>query len=143
MRSSIEYNEHILLSKLESRIYYEWCRKNGISYSLLQVLDVLYQQPEGIDAKYICDTMFIYKQTLTGLIKQLESSKYIQIKKDSIDKRRKLIILTKTGFDYVEGILTRLYEKEDITFNCLSDQEKKIFNRLYRKVVQTLQKELG
>lgn len=143
MRSSKEFNEHILLGRLESKIYYEWCQKKGISYSLLQILDLLYEYPVGVEAKFISETMFIYKQTLTGLLKQLHNNGYIKTEKDIIDKRRKLISLTDKGTIYVESILNDLYKKEDLVFNCLNDEEKITFNKLYKKIVTNLQKELG
>ncbi|MGG7163898.1 MarR family winged helix-turn-helix transcriptional regulator [Clostridium ihumii] len=143
MRSSKEFNEHILLGRLESKIYYEWCQKKGISYSLLQILDLLYEYPDGVEAKFISETMFIYKQTLTGLLKQLHNNGYIKTEKDIIDKRRKLISLTDKGTIYVESILNDLYKKEDLVFNCLNDEEKITFNKLYKKIVTNLQKELG
>lgn len=143
MRSSKEFNEHILLGRLESKIYYEWCQKKGISYSLLQILDLLYEYPGGVEAKFISETMFIYKQTLTGLLKQLHNNEYIKTEKDIIDKRRKLISLTDKGTIYVESILNDLYKKEDLVFNCLNDEEKITFNKLYKKIVTNLQKELG
>lgn len=143
MRSSKEFNEHILLGRLESKIYYEWCQKKGISYSLLQILDLLYEYPGGVEAKFISETMFIYKQTLTGLLKQLHNNGYIKTEKDIIDKRRKLISLTDKGTIYVESILNDLYKKEDLVFNCLNDEEKITFNKLYKKIVTNLQKELG
>ncbi len=142
MRSSMQYNEHLRLSALEARLYREWCQRHNISYSHLLILDLLYQYEEGVDGTFICDTLLVYKQTLTGLLKFLEKKEYIAWNQCKKDKRKKVISLTAQGRQYVESILNDLYEKEDSAFNCLNAEEKTMFNKLYQKLVTSLQEEL-
>lgn len=143
MRSSKEYNEHIYLSNLEEKIYSKWCAKVGISHSLLKILDLLYEHQEGVEVSFISDKLVIYKQTLTGLLKQLKESEYITWDKDVNDKRKKMVTLTEKGIKYTESIMSTLYEKEDRAFNVLTEEEKIAFNNIYRKLVFELEKELS
>ena len=143
MRSSKAYNEHIYLSNLEDKIYSKWCVDHGIAYSLLKILDLLYGYQEGVEVSFISDKLVFYKQTVTGLLKQLKESGYITWSKDKDDKRKKVVTLTQSGVEYAELVLTQLYEKEDKVFNSLTEEEKHVFNSIYKKIVTELEKELG
>lgn len=142
MLSSSEYNEHIFLSRRELRIYSKWCQKKGISHSMLIILDLLYENSNGLKPSVISENLIICKQTLTGLLRQLENKKYITQEKDNQDKRKKIIILTKEGRSYAESLLEDLYAAERKVIDILTEEEKKKFNKSYLKLVNELEKQL-
>lgn len=142
MISSSEYNEHIFLSRREQRIYSKWCKKKGISHSMLIILDLLCENSNGLEPSVISENLFICKQTLTGLLHQLESDGYITHKKDKRDKRKKLIILTEEGKGYTESLLEDLYAVETKVIDILTGDEKQKFNKFYLELVNELEKQL-
>lgn len=142
MLSSSIYNEHIFLSRREVRIYSKWCQKQGISHSMLIILDLLYENNNGLKPSIISENLIICKQTLTGLLRQLETKKYITQEKDKQDKRKKLIMLTEEGKLYTENLLKDLYATERKVIDILTDEEKTNFNKSYLKLVNELENQL-
>jgi len=142
MLSSSIYNEHIFLSRREFRIYSKWCQKQGISHSMLIIIDLLYENSDGLKPSIISENLIICKQTLTGLLRQLENKKYITQEKDKQDKRKKLIMLTEEGRHYAENLLKDLYAIERKVIDILTDEEKINFNKSYLKLVNELENQL-
>lgn len=143
MQPNNVYNAHILLSKREALVYQKWCAKNGISYTLLQILDLLYQYPDGAHATFICETMFVYKQTLTGLLRRLEKEGLAKCGKDARDGRKKRIMLTQKGRSYTETVLRALYQKEEKVYRSFAAEEIMHLNQTYEKLVDRLAGELA
>lgn len=77
----------------------------------------------------------IDKTTVGKAIQTLEDKKCIERKADENDKRRKLLHLTKTGCDKVQGIVNIHDEWFEKIIQCLSQEEQARFEEYCQKII--------
>lgn len=101
------YYRHFSLAQIENRIYAEWCKKRGISYSWLLILDMILRAKDDIEPAMISDSLFIPRQTMTSLLDQMEKNGLIVRVRSQTDRRRVNLSLTEKGHEtncrHIEG----------------------------------------
>ena len=137
------FYRHFTLAQQENRIYGEWCKKRGISYSWLLVLDFILRAENDVEPAMIADALSIPRQTVTGILDQLEKNGLTRREPHPADRRRTRLFLTEKGRDTITAILKELAVHEDAVIDEISREEMATFNRIYSTLVEKLQERLN
>lgn len=84
------------LSRLITRAYQPYLEKLGITYPQYLVLLVLWEK-DGVAVQDISQKLILNTNTLTPLLKRMESLGLIKREKDTKDERKVMIYLTQQG----------------------------------------------
>ena len=136
------FYRHFSLAQIENRIYAEWCKKRGISYSWLLILDMILRAKDGIEPSMISDSLFMPRQTMTSLLDQLENNGLILRERSLTDRRRINLALTERGEETIVGILKELAVHENGIINDISREKMAVFNEIYAEMVAGLKSRL-
>jgi len=79
-----------------NRLYKSLLKDIGLTYPQLLVLMALWEKDDQLVGE-IGKTLFLNSNTLTPLIKRLESMEYVVRKRDTNDERKVLVSLTSAG----------------------------------------------
>lgn len=136
------FYRHFSLAQIENRIYADWCKKRGISYSWLLILDMILRAKDAIEPAMISDSLFIPRQTMTSLLDQMEKNGLIVRERSETDRRRINLRLTDKGKETIVDILKELAVHENIIINDISREKMAIFNEIYADIVTGLKSRL-
>lgn len=136
------FYQHFMLMQQENRIYATWCKKHGISYLWMIVLDTLLRV-EHIEPAMLADRLSIPRQSMTSLLDQLEKNGLIRREAHPADRRCTRLYLTEKGRETIDGILEKLSVHEQAVTEDISREEIATFNRIYAQIVEKLQKRLA
>ncbi len=136
------FYHHFTLVQQENHIYAEWCKKRGISYTWLIILDTMLRSEKEVEPAMLSDMLFIPRQTVTSLLDQLEKNGLIRLETHPADRRRTRLYLTAKGHDTITTILKELAVHEDAVIDEISREEMATFNRIYSTIVEKLHKRL-
>ena len=92
------------VSNLITRKYKPLLDKLDLTYTQYIVMMVLWEQ-SPVNEKFLCEALCLKTNTLTPLLKKLESKGYIEKKKDSQDERNLVITLTEKGAELQDKAL--------------------------------------
>lgn len=106
-------------------VYDQWAQFNNITSNTLFVIYILFEFPDLCTQRFICNKLFLPKQTVNSILDTLENKGYISKKASPLDKREKVLSLTKTGVDYAHDILFALYQFEENAFASMDEKERK------------------
>ncbi len=84
------------VSNMITRKYKPLLDELDLTYTQYIVMMVLWEE-EKVNEKLLCETLCLKSNTVTPLLKKLESKGYIKKCKDPEDERNLIITLTKTG----------------------------------------------
>lgn len=136
------FYRHFTLAQIENRIYAEWCRKRGVSYSWLLILDMILRAKDGIEPAMISDALFMPRQTMTSLLDQMEKNGLIHRERSHTDRRRINLTLTGKGNETIVGILKELAVHENRIVSEISREKMTVFNEIYGEIVNKLKNRL-
>ncbi len=105
--------------------YEEWFQKSGANFFQVQVAFSIIAGATTQDE--ICKKFKMPKQTVNKVIKDFQRNNYLTLETEEIDSRRKKILLTESGKDFIEKISEPL-----INF------DRKVFNRIGKRNFQKL-----
>ena len=128
------FYRHFTLVQQENRIYAEWCKKRGISYTWLIILDTMLRAEKDIEPAMLSDTLFIPRQTITSLLDQLEKNGLIRREPHPADRRRKLVSLTPAGREFAREVVETIFEKERIAMEVLTSEEQEQLLAMYGRL---------
>lgn len=134
---------HFLLADQERRIYAKWCQKRGISYIKMQLLYYISNAENGAKPSELADTMLIPRQTMTGLLDQLEKKKLISRQRYLKDRRKLHIVLEEEGQAMLDTVLSELLKYEMAVMHSIDAEEFRIFNKVFTKLVSELTNQLN
>lgn len=66
------FYRHYEYIQKENSLYSRWFQKRGLSYPQFLILDAVLRRPEGAEPTALAEECFMPKQTVTGLLDQLE-----------------------------------------------------------------------
>ena len=84
------------VSNMITRKYKPLLDELDLTYTQYIVMMVLWEE-ECVNEKLLCETLCLKSNTVTPLLKKLESKEYIKKNKDPDDERNLVITLTKAG----------------------------------------------
>ena len=133
------FYQHIALQKRENLLYSRWCRKRNLSPAWLMVLDSLRRASGGMEPSQLAAELMLPRQTMTGLLDQLERRSYVQRQRHEYDRRRLCVVLLPAGTEVLASYDEELCGLEQKAVQSLSCEEMEQFNALYAKLVSALE----
>lgn len=94
---------------------------------------------EDIETAHAASEAGISKGTLTGVVKTLESYRYIQRKKHETDARRVILSLTGSGRKLMEGLFPAFNQEEAFVVRGLSGKQRADLAKSLRIIVEQLE----
>ena len=110
----------------------------NINQSELDVLASLYYISDGsftMSPTQLYDVMLFSSGGMTKLLKKLESKDLIIRVENEIDKRSKLVQITKSGIEITVKALKGIVSLEDEYFSRLDEKEQELFIKLIYKML--------
>ncbi|MCH3977850.1 MAG: MarR family winged helix-turn-helix transcriptional regulator [Candidatus Methanomethylophilus sp.] len=104
------------------RLYQDYAKSVGMSYTSLLVLDILYDAGP-ISQKEISEAMMCSKQSVNQIVRALWEKGYAELSEDLSDRRNKQVRLTESGTAYAEKLLLPLYEASENAFDVLGAEK--------------------
>ena len=121
------------------RLYDHWGWKHNIAFSTFMVMEKLLQYPEGGFPSEIADRLYLPRQTMSGILRNLEKSGYIVRSFHPSDGRRKVIRLTESGRAYISELLVQLNQAQMRAYALLTVAEQKQLNYLMERLTDGLE----
>ena len=118
-------------SRLLIHVYQPWFAKLGITYTQYLVLMVLWEE-DGLPLNAISRRLYLDSNTLTPLIKRMETMKMVTRRKNKNDGRQTIISLTEHGRE--------LQQHASIIPDCMADvlHEKGLTDDEFASMLPTL-----
>ncbi len=104
-------DEWILLWRAFELFYFRFLKKYNLSLNSFHVLTLLSRNPGGLEPSLLAERLGIMRQALTPLLNGLEKKHYLTRQSQVDDHRRKKIVLTPSGLEFiteVEGSMSTL-----------------------------------
>lgn len=118
------------VSNLITRKYKPLLERLGLTYTQYIVMMVLWEEAP-VNEKLLCERLCLKSNTLTPLLKKLESKGYIEKRKDPKDERNLVIALTKSGSALKEAALC-VPETIAREFDLCEEESVFLYTILYR-----------
>lgn len=116
--------------------YDEFAKQSNVSSALLWVLYALNDGNPHTQIE-ISNDWKLPKTTINTVIKEIQQLGYVELIPIKGKRREMSIVLTETGKEYADNLLSVLYKKEAAVFKTLSPEERQIV-----EVMKKLAKEL-
>lgn len=139
-RSEINYESYSIWAQATA-LYARWANDNKMSYSQMVVLYALMTR-KNLSQKKICENYGLTKQTVNGLINDLEKKKLLSLVTNPKDKREKIIHLNDQGKAYVSEKVGRLVEIEENIYGQIGYERIKESNDTMNLYNLLLEREL-
>lgn len=139
LREQIKQVNTALSSTLD--LYRIWAKRMNIHYNALLVLYTLKDYGECTQ-KQICSWWALPKQTVHGILQELEKQGYLQIRANMENKRERLVSFSQTGEAYANRILTPLQEMEERAMEALGEEGRKQLIESNQLYYECLRKEI-
>lgn len=109
--------------------YDEFAKQSNVSSALLWVLYALNDGNSHTQIE-ISNDWELPKTTVNTVIKELEQGGYIELIPIKGKRREMSIVLTKSGEEYADNILSELYEKEAQVYKSLTKEDREVIAKL-------------
>ena len=114
-------------------------RKVDLTMAQVEVLSYLiFSEGYSRSLKEIEHHLSVAQSTAAGIVKRLETKKFVSSYISQDDKRRKMIVLTDKGIEYSSVARANMDAAEEMLLHNLTDEEKEIFYQLLVKINQGL-----
>lgn len=105
-------------------IYEDYAKTLGLSYSSLQVLNVIFHNQDICTQKIICQQTLLPKQTVNAIMTGFLKQGMIELSEIEYDRRTKAIHLTEEGKVYSKKIIPKIRNAENKAMRNLSDEQR-------------------
>ena len=122
------------------RMYNAWTQKRGFNYNAIFVLDQIYSNEGRCTLSDIQKKLSLPKQTISFILKSLETRGYIIKETDDTDKRSKLLKFTENGKQLAEKLLSEINEIEVQAFSSMSELERASFRLGFKAFEMAIEK---
>lgn len=135
----LAYNQ---LTKECDTIYHAAAANSGLSDCAFWILYTVQDTECTYTQSEICDNSFLPRQTVNSALKKLEKDGYLTL--NCIEgKISKSIHLTEQGHAFVQKYITPVMAAENRACELFSDEEKNLFLRIFRTLVDRLNEEIS
>lgn len=97
----------------------------GVGYPEMMVLYALEMEGD-LTQKQISERYGMQKQTVNTVVKVLKNQGYIELVSGTVDKRSKIVSLTKSGNEYATQLLSPLMNAEDKVYRIIGEERLRV-----------------
>lgn len=119
-------------------LYDEYAKQHGMKMKSLLVVNVLFYAKDGMTQTEICKRTFQSKQTVNLIIKHLLADNYVEVSEMTVDRRNKIVRMTKKGLAYFEKIIRHITLSEDQAMAMFTYEQQKQLIELSRTFTKNL-----
>ena len=119
--------------------YGTFAKKMGVDTSELYVVDALWDEPEGLSQRSICEVCDMGKQTISAICKRLAARDVVVAHAGQVDKRERIMALTEEGREQWRLPVERMRELELKAAAAISPEEAELFVKVVRLYAKTFQ----
>lgn len=123
-------------------LYRIWAKKNQLNYNTLLVLYTLDDLKECTQ-KEICNWWALPKQTVHGILLDLQKNGYVKLVTSEKNKRERIVSLTPSGQEYANSHLTTLYLLEETAMQKMGEELQEQFIRANTKYYELFKEEIA
>lgn len=119
--------------------YGTFAKKIGVDTSELYVVDALWDEPEGLSQRSICEACDMGKRTVSAICKRLAARDVVVANASQADKRERIMALTDEGREQWRLPIERMRELEMKAAAAISPEEAVLFVKVIKQYAKTLQ----
>ncbi|WP_462383611.1 MarR family winged helix-turn-helix transcriptional regulator [Senegalimassilia anaerobia] len=119
--------------------YGTFAKKIGVDTSELYVVDALWDEPEGLSQRSICEACDMGKQTISAICKRLAARDVVVANASQADKRERIMALTDEGREQWRLPIERMRELEMKAAAAISPEEAVLFVKVIKRYAKTFQ----
>lgn len=119
--------------------YGTFAKKIGVDTSELYVVDALWDEPEGLSQRSICEACDMGKQTIGAICKRLAARDVVVANASQADKRERIMVLTDEGREQWRLPIERMRELEMKAAAAISPEEAVLFVKVIKQYAKTFQ----
>lgn len=119
--------------------YGTFAKKMGVDTSELYVVDALWDEPEGLSQRSICEVCDMDKQTISAICKRLAARDVVVAHAGQADKRERIMALTEEGREQWRLPVERMRELEMKAAAAISPEGAELFVKVVRLYAKTFQ----
>ncbi len=119
--------------------YGTFAKKIGVDTSELYVVDALWDEPEGLSRRSICEACDMGKQTISAICKRLAARDVVVANASQADKRERIMALTDEGREQWRLPIERMRELEMKAAAAISPEEAVLFVKVIKQYAKTFQ----
>ena len=122
--------------------YSAFAKNMGVDTSELYVVDALWDEPEGLSQRAICEVCDMGKQTISAICKRLAARDVVVARASQADKRERIMTLTDEGREQWHLPVERMRELEVKAAAAISADEAALFVKVVKLYAKTFQEEV-
>ena len=122
-----------------SGAYGTFAKKIGVDTSERYVVDALWDEPEGLSQRSICEACDMGKQTISAICKRLAARDVVVANASQADKRERIMALTDEGREQWRLPIERMRELEMKAAAAISPEEAVLFVKVIKQYAKTFQ----
>lgn len=122
--------------------YSTFAKNTGVDTSELYVVDALWDEPDGLSQRAICESCDMGKQTISAICKRLAARDVVVARASQADKRERIMTLTDEGREQWHLPVERMRELEVKAAAAISPEEAELFVKVVRLYAKTFQEEV-
>lgn len=119
--------------------YGAFAKKIGVDTSELYVVDALWDEPEGLSQRSICEACDMGKQTISAICKRLAARDVVVANASQANKRERIMALTDEGREQWRLPIERMRELEMKAAAAISPEEAVLFVKVIKQYAKTFQ----
>lgn len=119
--------------------YGTFAKKIGVDTSELYVVDALWDEPEDLSQRSICEACDMGKQTISAICKRLAARDVVVANASQADKRERIMALTDEGREQWRLPIERMRELEMKAAAAISPEEAVLFVKVIKQYAKTFQ----
>lgn len=119
--------------------YGTFAKKMGVDTSELYVVDALWDEPEGLSQRSICEACDMGKQTISAICKRLAARDVVVAHAGQADKRERIMALTDEGREQWRLPVESMRELEMKAAAAISPEGAELFVKVVRLYAKTFQ----
>jgi DNA-binding MarR family transcriptional regulator len=127
-----------LAAEVSAALASEYRERYGLDIPEWRVLATLGFRHEPCSAQYVAHCTRTHKSTISRAVTALLQRRLIERVANADDRREFRLRLSRKGKALYEELIPRLQHRERDIMSCLSDQERKVFDRLIGKIEASL-----
>jgi DNA-binding MarR family transcriptional regulator len=134
IRDLLSYRLHVVANLLSRGAELRYRRQFGVSLWEWRTLALLGAVTEPLSLNHLAHAAGIHKSQMSRVVSGLTRRKLVLRAADADDARGVRLALSKSGRKLYEGLIGAAKERDQAFRNCLSSQEKQVFERALTKL---------